>query len=261
MGSIKLFLISFLFLLQSPGTGLLQPLQPNDGIIQLYDTTSVFLPSTAESKWHCRALWVVLGGGDCSHPIFGCGNDGFGTSYVPQHHQAWVGHSSVFCHMHPSLRLAHPPSTTGAASSPCSPERLWEIQALCLPELTVLHFFANLVVHTQLHTLRAVHISYSCMHVQLCSRTAVHMYSCAYPASTWLCVWVCEGAGSWACCGGAGVRVLPTPPPDLPWEDRRSVPAIWKQPRAACRHRAFVQPRQAAGTRPMTVLLKMCVRL
>lgn len=148
MGSIKLFLISFLFLLQSPGTGLLQPLQPNDGIIQLYDTTSVFLPSTAESKWHCRALWVVLGGGDCIHPIFGCGNDGFGTSYVPQHHQAWVGHSSVLCHMHQSLRLAHPPSTTGAASSPCSPERLWEIQALCLPELTVLHFFANLVVHT-----------------------------------------------------------------------------------------------------------------
>lgn len=62
MGSIKLFLISFLFLLQSPGTRLLQPLQPNDGIIQLYDTASVFLPSTAESKWHCSALRVELGG-------------------------------------------------------------------------------------------------------------------------------------------------------------------------------------------------------
>lgn len=198
MGSIKLFLISFLFLLQSPGTGLLQPLQPNDGIIQLYDTASIFLPSTAKSKWHCRALRVVLGGGDCSHPIFICGNDGFGTTHVLQHHQAWVGYSSALCHMHPNLWLAHPPSTTGTASSPT-------LQG----DSGKFGHFASRVKCLSI-SLQTWLCTRNCIHLEPCTfltaaHTAVHTYSSACPTSTWLCVGVCEGVGSQACCGGAGV--------------------------------------------------------
>lgn len=60
-GTIKLFLIRLPFLLQSTDPGLLQPLQPNDGIIQLHDAASVFLLLKAAST---MALQSSSGGAE-----------------------------------------------------------------------------------------------------------------------------------------------------------------------------------------------------